>query len=173
MNPILFYCVAAVVLLAAIGVVRSSNIFHAGLSLALSFFGVAAIYVMLDAHFIAAVQVLIYVGAIAVIVMFAVMLTQHISDREKGPPFTRQISTLFAVTIFAAICLTAINAQNWSSTMGSWTAASYLSVKQIGMLFLGRDKDHYMLPFEIVGLLLLMALVGAVMVASKEDRPNG
>lgn len=169
MNPILFYAISAVVVLAALGVVRAANIFHAGLNLALTFGAVAAVYGLLDAHFIAMVQVLIYVGAIAVILKFAVMLTQHIGQREPGPPFMRQLSALLGCTIFGAMVLITLYHQKWPEL--PWDPAkSYLSVQQIGFLFLGREHGSYLFPFEMVGVLLLMALIGAVMVASKEDR---
>jgi NADH-quinone oxidoreductase subunit J len=167
MNPYLFYAISAVVVLGALGVVRAANIFHAGLSLALTFGAVAAVYGMLDAHFIAVVQVLIYVGAIAVILKFAVMLTQHIGQREPGPPFARQLSTLIGVAIFAALVLIALYSQTWP--LAQWDpVTSYLTVKQIGRLFL----TTYVVPFEMVGVLLLMALIGAVMVASKEEKKS-
>lgn len=169
MNPYLFYAIAAVIVLGAIGVVRSANIFHAGLSMALTFGAVAAIYGMLDAHFLALVQVLVYVGAIAVILKFAVMLTQHIGQREPGPPLARQLSALLGCCAFAGLVLYVIYQQQWTLVTGD-PAASYLGVKDIGRLFLGRDRGFYFVPFEMVGVLLLMALVGAVMVAAKEDR---
>lgn len=168
MNPYLFYAIAAVIVLGAIGVVRSANIFHAGLSMALTFGAVAAVYGMLDAHFLALVQVLVYVGAIAVILKFAVMLTQHISQRETGPSVTRQLSALLGCAAFGGLVLYVLFKQQWAVT--SWDpATSYLSVKEIGKLFLGRDRGFYFVPFEIVGVLLLMALIGAVMVSAKEE----
>lgn len=169
MNPYLFYAIAAVIVFGAIGVVRSANIFHAGLSLALTFGAVAAIYGMLDAHFLAVVQVLVYVGAIAVILKFAVMLTQHISQREPGPPLARQLSALVACFGFSGLVLYCVFQQRWA--VAPWDPAkSYIDVKMLGRLFLGREHGQYFVPFEIVGVLLLMALIGAVMVASKEER---
>lgn len=166
MNTVLFGAIAAFVLLSACMVVRVSNLFHAGLSLVATFFGVAAVYAMLEAHFLAAVQVLIYVGAIAVILKFAVMLTQHLTEKE--PPGTRgRTWGAFALcTSFAVSCLYVIYAQPWSTT----AKANYLAVSDIGRLFL--DRNEFLLPFEMVAVLLLVALVGAIMVASKEGEHN-
>lgn len=166
-NPILFYTIAAAVILGAVAVVRAANIFHAGLCLVLCFGAVAALYAMLDAHFIAAVQLLIYVGAIAVILTFAVMLTQHIGAKEPGPPLARQLGALTGCALFAVLVLRVIYAQTWP--VAAWTQSSYISAKNIGLLFLGREKGQYLFGFEVVGVLLLMALVAAAMVASKEE----
>lgn len=168
MNPYLFYAIAAVVLFGALGVVRSSNIFHAGLSLALTFGAVAAVYGMLDAHFLAVVQVLIYVGAIAVILKFAVMLTQHIGQQEPHAPLSQQFPALVGCLAFAFLALYAIYHQAWA--LAPWDPAhSYISVRDLGKLFLGQERGGFLFPFEMVGVLLLMALIGAVMVASKEE----
>jgi NADH:ubiquinone oxidoreductase subunit 6 (subunit J) len=167
MNTVLFAAIAAFVLISACMVVRVSNLFHAGLSLVATFFGVASIYAMLDAHFLAAVQVLIYVGAIAVILKFAVMLTQHLTEKE--PPGARgRLWGAFALCLsFAVSSLYVIYAQPWSTT----TAFRYVQVADIGRYFL--DRNEFLLPFEMVALLLLVALVGAIMVASKEGEHNG
>lgn len=169
MNLFLFYAIAAVIVLGAIGVVRVPNIFHAGLCMALTFGAVAVIYGMLDAHFLALVQVLVYVGAIAVILKFAVMLTQHIDQRERPPLFGKHLGALLGSCTFGLLALYVIYQQQWA--VAAWDpSTSYIGVKDIGRLFLGREHGYYFVPFEMVGVLLLMALIGAVMVAAKEDR---
>ena len=166
MTYVLFYAIATFVLVSAILVVRVDNLFHAGLSLVSTFFGVAGIYALLDAHFIAAVQVLIYVGAIAVILKFAVMLTQHLTEKE--PPGARgRLAGAFALCSgFAITGLYVVHAQPWCSA----AKPRYLDVADIGRHFL--DRNEFLLPFEMVAILLLAALVGAIMVASKEGGPN-
>lgn len=162
MSAYFFWPIAVFVLLSAIAVVRHPNIFHAGLSLVATFGGVAALYVMLEAHFLAAVQVLVYVGAIAVILMFAVMLTQHLASREADVPLSRHATSFLICAILAAFGISVVNAQTWSVK-----PFTYLEVKQIGHLFL--DRNGFLLPFELVAVLLLVALVGAVLVAWKES----
>ena len=164
MNPLLFWAIAGVVLAAAILVVRLANVFHAGLCLIVTFGGVAALYAALDAHFLAAVQVLIYVGAIAVILMFAVMLTHHIMARETPPSLSRQMVALVGCSMFAAIGVVLVNAEPWNLNPDF----KYVTVQEIGRQFL--SKGGFLLPFELVAVLLLVALVGAVMVAWKEGR---
>lgn len=161
-QPILFWVLAAVVLVAAMLVVRLGNVFHAGLCLIATFGGVAGLYVLLSAHFLAAVQVLIYVGAIAVILMFAVMLTSHIMARETEASLGRQAAALVVSGLFAILGVLVVNAEPWKTT----SQFTYVSVGEIGRLFL--DKSKFLLPFELVAVLLLVALVGAVMVAWNE-----
>ncbi len=167
MNPYLFWLLFCVVMGGAFGVIRAANIFHAGLCLALTFGAVAGVYALLGAHFVAAVQLLIYVGAIAVILKFAVMLTQHIDQREVRHPFMRGFSTFLVVALFAAMVLVVIFNQQFVTAPYD-PVTDYVGVKAIGERFLSQGLGGYLLPFEMVGMLLLMALVGAVMVASKE-----
>ena len=160
-HPDMFWPVAVAVLVFAVAVVRSANIFHAGLALAMTFGGVAALYAMLGAHFIAAVQVLIYVGAIAVILSFAVMLTQHIDHREASIPLAKRLWALLACGVFALCGIALVNRASWSTS----SDFVYVTTRDIGKLFLSRNG--YLLQFEMAGILLLMALVAAVMVASQ------
>ena len=97
-----FYAVAAVALSGALGVLFLRNLFHAGLSLMLSLFAVAAIFVLLGAEFLAGVQVLIYVGAVAVLILFAVMLTERITSRNVRQYTRALVPALLVVAGLAA-----------------------------------------------------------------------
>ena len=168
MNPVLFWAISAMVLIGAILVVRLSNIFHAGLCLVATFFGVAGLYSMLDAHFLSAVQILIYIGAISIIIMFAVMLTHHLDERQTPIPLTRQAGVASCCIAFAALALAAVWHQSWN-VLGAMQDQKYIEVQELGRLFM--DKNSFLLPFELVGVLLLAALVGAIMVAWKGREP--
>jgi len=165
MQPVFFWALAAVIMLGSGLVVRLPNIFHAGLALVTTFGAVAGIYAMLDAHFLAAVQVLIYIGAISVILLFGVMLTQHIAARETGVSRLRHVGAFLACALFAAFGTTVVNSQKWP-VLADPSKFKYVSVQDIGFAFL--DKSRFLLPFELVAVLLLVALVGAVLVAFKE-----
>jgi NADH-quinone oxidoreductase subunit J len=162
----LFWPLAVLVIMGALQVVRVGNIFHAGLSLVLTFGGVAALYGLLAAYFIAAIQVLIYVGAIAVILEFAVMLTQHISTEEEPVPLLRRVGAGCICLLFALLGCGCVNAYHFNQP--SPPRAHPLTVIDIGQQFLG--KSNLLLPFELIAVLLLIALIGAVMVAYKEER---
>lgn len=167
MNPVLFWALSAMVLIGAILVVRLGNLFHAGLSLVVTFFGVAGLYSMLDAHFLSAVQVLIYIGAISIIIMFAVMLTHHIYERESPVTLGRQLGVGICCLAFAGLSTAAIWHQRWN-VLASVGDFRYIEPQEIGMHFL--DKNGFLFPFELVGVLLLVVLVGAVMVAWKGQK---
>jgi NADH-quinone oxidoreductase subunit J len=161
---IVFYIFAAITLGAACIVVFSRNIVHAAFSLLFAFFGVAGIYVFLLADFIAITQLLIYVGGILVLILFGVMLTGR---QIKVDVKTGTVQILPAVLIVAALAGTLIGIY-WFS---DWNVNPNLetmdkTAPKIGELMLTK----YLLPFEISSILLLVALIGAVMIARREKK---
>jgi len=158
---VIFYIVALVVVGSACVVAFSRNIVHAAFSLLGTFGGVAALYVFLGADFVAAVQVLIYVGGILILILFAIMLTHHISDVEITNRTVGRLPGLIAVAVFFAILFKAINETNWAKL----AEVTYEpTVARIGNLFLG----DYLLPFQIAAVVLLVALIGAITISRKE-----
>lgn len=162
LTTIIFYLFAAVTLVSAGIVVLSRNIVRAAFALLFTLFGVAALYVLLMADFVAIVQLLIYVGGILVLIVFGVMLTnRQISvDIKSGT-----VQTLPAVIIVAALGGTLAGAI-WATP---WRTLAQLppdeaTAPAIGELFL----STYLLPFEIASVLLLVALVGAALIARRE-----
>jgi len=157
----LFYLIAGVTVLSAAMVAFSRNIIYSAFSLLGTFGGVAGIYVLLGADFVAAVQLLIYVGGILVLILFAVMLTHRITDVRITNRAVGRIPALLACGILAFLLIQAVWETPWvkAKTTGyEPTAAS------IGDLFL----EHYLLPFELASIVLLAALIGAVVLARKE-----
>lgn len=148
-----FYVLSAVTLVAAGGVMVSRNLLHAVLFLILTFVGVAGFFVLLSADFIAMAQVIIYVGAIAVLVLFAILLTPR-SGRGNA-------ETMFAIPgILLAVCLAAIflfvvHDTAWQTN----DVAPTVGVSELGEALL----TTWVLPFEIASILLTAALVGAIM----------
>jgi NAD(P)H-quinone oxidoreductase subunit 6 len=160
-GDVLFYVIAAVTIISAAGVAFSPNIVYSAFSLMGAFMGVAALYVFLAADFVAVVQVLIYVGGILVLTLFAVMLTHRISDVRVS---NRSVGRLPALVIIVFIAVTmgkaAVNA-NWHTVApGTPMPTTYA----IGNGFLG----EYLLPFELASVVLLAALIGAVVLSRKE-----
>ncbi len=162
MNPFLvlsFVVVAAVTLGGALGVVLARTVFASGLFLILSFLGVAGIYVLLEAPFLAATQVLVYVGAVAVLILFAIMLTRRVmSGSTQDNRMNNQWIAAAGVALLLFVLLV-------STTFQQWNLSSDIppldSVGALGAAFLG----PYILPFEIVSVLLLAALIGAIVIA--------
>ena len=157
----IFYLVAAVTVGSAAMVAFSRNIIYSAFSLLGTFAGVAGIYVFLGADFVAAVQVLIYVGGILVLILFAVMLTHRITDVQITNRAAGRIPALVMVAILVALLTQTIQETSWVKAK----EVSYApTTGPIGDLFL----QSYLLPFELASLVLLAALIGAVVLARKE-----
>lgn len=159
-QEIVFWLLALVTVGAAVLVVHTQNMFRAALLLVVSFFGVAGIFALLNAEFLAVVQVLIYAGGIAVLVIFAVMITTDLTD---GNGNTRlQPAGLVAATLFLATLILAIVQVEWNvlpEEMPQPLADVFAeSSKSIGRMLL-RD---FVLPFEVAGVILLAAVIGAL-----------
>lgn len=156
-----FYLLAGLAVLGAGGVAFSQNIVYSALSLMLSFFGVAGLYVFLQAEFVAGIQVLIYVGGVLVLTLFAVMLTQGIQDVEvSNASFSRPIG-LVVVAAAGLVLFRSFLAATWFAGERIVTESSTYGV---GNALLG----PYVLPFEVASIFLLTVLIGAVVLSRKE-----
>jgi len=157
----IFYILAAFVVWAAAVVVLGKNIVRAAVALIFTFCGMAALYVLLDAEFLAAVQVLIYVGGITILLLFAIMLTSGISSVTA-----RVVNEQTPFSAIAAIGL--LFGLIYASTRGIAVMVAPPRFPETAP-FLGRLLlTTYALPFEAVSILLLAALVGAIVLARKE-----
>ena len=160
---ITFYILAGLVLISGLLVVTLRNLFHCVLLLALSLTGIAVLFLLLNSEFLAAVQVLIYVGAITVLILFAVMLTHRISDRS-----IQQTNRQYLLSILIMVLLGTILSYSLWKTV--WEVKPPL-LSENGILNLGKLLlTTYLLPFEVVSILLLSALIGAITLARKENR---
>jgi NADH-quinone oxidoreductase subunit J len=172
-EQIIFALLAIVTLGSAFAVVTERNLFHAAVALMLSFLGVAGFYVMLNAGFLAAAQLLVYIGAISILIIFAIMMTRRMMSTTE-PAFNSQWAGSIAAAglIFAVLAGTIVSV--WSldgpgapgEAQGVPDAVLGESFVELGRLFV--SADGYVLPFELVSVLLLAALVGAVVVALPE-----
>jgi NADH-quinone oxidoreductase subunit J len=161
---IIFYFFAVITLGSACIVVFSRNIVRAAFALLFAFFGVAGIYVFLLADFIAITQLLIYVGGIMVLILFGVMLTSHQIDVDAK---TGTVQTLPGILIAACVGGGLI----WVFWITDWKVNSHLPIvettaSKIGELLLTK----YFLPFEVASVVLLVALIGAAMIARREKK---
>lgn len=154
-----FYVLAALTLVSASCVALSRNLLHAVLFLILTFVGIAGFFVLLSADFIAMAQIIIYVGAIAVLILFAILLTPR-ADRDNGETKFAAPAALLGVCI-AAIFLFVINDTAWQLN----DSVPDLSVRTLGTALL----ETWVLPFEIASVLLTAALVGAIMLTRSPE----
>ena len=160
---ILFLVTAVVILASAVMVVTSPNLVHAALWLVSTLFGVAVLYAILNAGFLAVVQVVVYIGAIAILFIFAVMLTRR-EMRDKGPGLNKNwwVSALVSLLTFGGL---AFLLSNWIGFSQTSTAipSGFDAVSALGNALI--SPDAFVLPFEVASVLLVAALVGAVYLA--------
>ena len=162
-EQIIFILVALFTLGSGLMVVTTGNMVHAALWLVSALFGVAVTFALLHASFLAVVQVVVYIGAIAILFIFAVMLTRK-DLRDQGPQMNRGwwFGALLAVLVFAGLFSLL---QGWTglSATASEIPAGFDAISELGTVLV--SPDAYVLPFEVASVLLVAALVGAVYVA--------
>jgi len=164
--PLVFYLLAAVTVLSAAGVAFSNNIVYSAFALMGTLLGAAGLFVLLAADFVAVIQVLIYVGGILVLMLFAVMLTHRVADVKISNRSFGRWPTLLIVAGIGALMGRALSIGNWHQVdPGVPTPTTY----GIGDGFL----TNYLLPFELASVVLLAALIGAVVLSRKELRGDG
>jgi NADH-quinone oxidoreductase subunit J len=155
---IVFLVVSAITIVSAIAMVMARSMIYALLAMIVAFLGVASLYLLLEAEFLAAIQVLIYVGAIAVLALFAIMLTQRVmSHRVRAANEQWLIGLVVSVLLFAVLVFVILSVA-WPAKE---QALSGNLIANLGTEFL----TTYALPFEVASILLLVALVGAILIA--------
>lgn len=169
-DAIAFYLLAGVILLGALGVVTLRNLFHCGLCLGLVLLSVAGIFVLNGAEFLAGIQVLIYVGATLVIILFAIMLSENITgERIRLVSYNRPLG-FFAAIGFLGIALflaftTAANLPPHTSSIKDPTLSVLADVKGNIAAFGTMLLTKFLVPFEFASIFLLIALIGAIIIA--------
>jgi NADH-quinone oxidoreductase subunit J len=171
-EQILFVLLTIITLGSAIVVVTHRNLFHAALALMVSFAGVAGFYITLDAGFLAAAQLLVYIGAISILIIFAIMMTRRLMQATEQP-FNSQRGLSIVGALASLVIMALVIAQYWPIApnsevpMASKTiledAILQGSVAELGRSFV--NVDAFVVPFELASVLLLAALVGAILVA--------
>ena len=162
-EQIIFLLTGAVILVSALMVVTTRKLIHAALWLVAALFGVAVLYAILQAGFLAVVQVVVYIGAIAILFIFAVMLTRR-EARDQGPQ-TRSnwwVAALLGLLILAGLVFLIISQPGVNRTAAA-IPAEVDTLRALGTALV--SPDAYVLPFEVASILLLAALVGAVYIA--------
>ncbi len=170
---LLFWIVAIILVGAALMVVMLRNIVHSALALIVVFAMASGIYLLLNAEFIAIVQILIYAGAVAVLILFALMLTRTSNLRTDSNPTNKQwwLAVIISTLVGAGIIYATSNSPHAISNIGN--SAGQLppgisNVVRIGQLLYSPTTYSYVLPFEIASVVLLVAIVGAIVIG-RED----
>jgi NADH-quinone oxidoreductase subunit J len=162
-SQIIFYIISAFILGTALLSVTTKKIFRSAIWLLFSLISIACLYFWLQVEFIAAVQIIVYVGGIVVLIIFSIFLTQQSGKEMAKPPLTRTIASMLAVIIGFTLSWLLIQRHNFqkSGKTFDWT------MSKIGTQMLGTDKEGFALPFEAVSILLLAAMIGCIVIAIK------
>jgi NADH-quinone oxidoreductase subunit J len=163
-EPVLFYLFSFLAVLSGLSVIVARNPISSALSLVVCFFCLAADYVLLDAHFVAVIQVLVYAGAIMVLFIFVIMLLNMREDLTATGELSRRALTGLAVSGLLGVGLIA-GLDKMHRTATSALPDEFGTIASIGRVMFG---GPYLLPFEIVSVLLTVAVVGAVVLAKRE-----
>ena len=163
----IFFLITAVVTLgAALMVVTSRHLIHSALWLILALFGVAILYVVLNAGFLAVAQVVIYIGAIAILIIFAVMMTQTLVENFPVQMNAEWwLAGLLALGLFGGLAWMLGSWEGFSTSLPAM-AEDADPLRQLGLALV--SPNAYVLPFELASILLLGALIGAIMIAREK-----
>lgn len=158
---IIFYLFAIITVASAFVVVTTKNIIYSGFSLLFTFFGVAGIYVLLGADFLAIVQIMVYVGGILILLLFGVMLTNKITDVDIRTGTVHLLPAAIGVGILFGALTSVMVYTEWKSEPGEIPITTTFGI--------GKELlTNYVLIFELLGILLLIALIGAASIARRE-----
>lgn len=160
-HPFFFVVIAAWILVCGLGVVLFRKIIYSAVSMVFCFLGVAGAYALLNAELVAIIQILVYVGAISVVVLFAIMLTEAQSGDYKLF-FNRQSMIAAPLAVAAAVILTVFLVSAELTDVGE--KSMNLGVRELSELLFNR----YVFPFELVSLVLLAGMIGAIVLARGE-----
>ncbi|MFA6234610.1 MAG: NADH-quinone oxidoreductase subunit J [Bacteroidota bacterium] len=160
---ILFYVFAALTILPAFVVVFSRSLIYAAFSLLFTFMGVAGLYVLLSADFVAVAQIMVYIGGIMILLVFGVMLTRRATDVEIGTSMMKTMPALIVVGFALGTLVVVLTGAKWLQVENQPQIQG--TSLEIGELLM----TTFVLPFEVAGILLLVAVMGAALIARKPE----
>ena len=163
-STIIFYLLAALTLVSAVLAVTTRMIFRAAIYLLFSLIGIAGFYFWLQYEFIAAVQIVVYVGGIVVLIIFSIFLTQQAGDLLPKQKLGRQLFSALAAFCGLALVMLQLSQHEFIKTDKPPIEPS---LNNIGTQMLGVNDNGYALPFEVISILLLAALIGCIVIALK------
>jgi len=162
-----FIAVSGLTIVTAILVVTMRNLFHAALAMMASFLGVAGIYITLEAGFLAAAQLLIYIGAISILIIFAIMLTRRMMQAQDTP-FNSQMGAGLVTAVLTFLLLAFVITRLWRNEIFDSRPDIPPAIMDQVVVQLGADfvsANAYVIPFLVASMLLLAALIGSIYVA--------
>jgi NADH-quinone oxidoreductase subunit J len=163
-STIIFYLLATITLVSALLAVTTRQIFRAAVYLLFTLIGMAGFYFWLHYEFIAAVQIVVYAGGIAVLIIFSIFLTQQSGEALPVPKGTRMLFS--ALAAFCGLGLTMLQVLRYPFRTSSGEPVP-VTVSEIGTRMLGTAEGGFALPFEVVSILLLAAMIGCIVIAMR------
>ncbi len=158
-----FFILSLLTIGGAVFMISFTRVVHMVISLGITFLSIAGLFVLLEAEFVAVSQILVYSGAISILMLFGIMLTKHdASDEGTGRSWKNIFSLIFVAALFVIMFL-GIQSVEWPGA----TEAAETNVSNVKMIGL-EVFTNFVIPFELVSVLLLVALVGAIIMAKKE-----
>jgi NADH-quinone oxidoreductase subunit J len=163
-SALFFYAISAVILGSGLLAVTSTQIFRAAIWLLFSLIGIAGLYFWMEVEFIAAVQIVVYVGGIVVLIIFSIFLTQESGKEMLKPLRKRTIFSVLATLFGFGFTFNLINNYHFAPVS---TKPLQSSISEIGLQLLSTSSHGYILPFEVVSILLLASMIGCIVIAIK------
>ncbi|MFX3624869.1 MAG: NADH-quinone oxidoreductase subunit J [Ectobacillus sp.] len=164
---IAFLTLALIAIMGGVLMLNLTKVMHMMLALVFTFLSISGLYFMLSAEFVGVVQILIYSGAVTIIMIFGIMLTKH-QDETTGKGGIRSFLVFLGVASFGAVMYFAVNNADFTPKTED-VALHEENTRQIGELL----YTKYIIPFEVTSVLLLVALVGAIILAKKDGKEEG
>jgi NADH-quinone oxidoreductase subunit J len=168
-SQITFYIISAFILGTGLLAVTTRKIFRSAIWLLFSLIGIAALYFWMQLEFIAAVQIIVYVGGIVVLIIFSIFLTQKAGNEMPAPLRSRTFFAALLVLIGFMLSYTLIYRYNFQPTNNQQLN---VNVSNIGSQMVSTSENGYALPFEVVSILLLAAMIGCIVIAAPSNSPK-
>jgi len=167
-SQIIFYCIAAFTLGTGLLAVTTRKIFRSAIWLLFSLVGIAALYFWMQLEFIAAVQIIVYVGGIVVLIIFSIFLTQNSGKEMPKTNWRRTVFSALAALFGLGFSYQLIDEYTFTPSAETFN----VPMKEIGRQMLSPTEHGYVLPFEVVSILLLAAMIGCIVIAMRSPKTN-
>ena len=169
MERIIFYILAAMMIVSAIASVSSRKMLRSVIYLLFALVGVAGIFFLIDYNFLAAVELTVYAGGIIVLMIFSVLLVHHIEMKLEVAKLSKRILVAIACVIGAGVFISTIYSYDFKAE----GVATTTTTTQIGTGLLSYEAGGFILPFEVISVLLLAAMIGAIVIAKGKKLEEG
>ena len=168
-NLILFFCLGIAILLLSVLAITTRSLLRAAIYLLLVLIGTAGLYLFLNYHFLAAIQLSVYAGGVVILFVFAIFLTTSKGESLSSHPFRRYIYGALAIVVGIGVTGFAwVKHQFLYSPEAGGAGDLEINMKLIGQTLLGTEKHQYLLPFEVLSILLLACIIGGILIARKK-----